>query len=124
MSVEKLHDAGQTLSPPLGKVLGVVNTRDQLRDVVEGLKEAGFTAIKVLEGDEGATLLERSQGVFWGDAEGPVLQRMIEELKAGHFAFSIQTPSADSSRVAEIASALGARFLVHFGLASVTWLKE
>ena len=124
MTVETIRDEGQTLPPPRGKVLGVIDTQKQFNDVVAALKEAGFDKVTAVHGDDGIHLLERFEGFFWGDAEQPVLQRHIDELKAGHFIFAVQVASDDAVQASQIASIQGARFLVHFGLATVTWLKK
>jgi hypothetical protein len=122
--VEPIRDEGQTLPYPTGKVLGVVDSQKEFDNVVAGLKNAGFPKITAVHGDEGVQLLERLEGFFWGDAEGPVLRRHIDELKRGAFIFAVQTPSSDAEKVAEVASQHGARFIVHFGFATVTWIKK
>jgi hypothetical protein len=123
MSVEIMRDEGQTLPPPTGRVLGVVETRKQLDEVAAALKQVGFDKVRVVHGDDGVKLLERFEGVFWGDAEGPILQRHLDELKRGHGVFAVQTSSKQAAEVAEIAARHGARFVVHFGFAAVTWLQ-
>lgn len=124
MTLKKIHDEGQKLPPPLGKVLGVVDTRQQLDEVVAALQGAGFDEVSAIHGEDGVSLLERLDGFFFSDADEPVLKRHIEELKAGHYTFAVKTSGSDADDVAEIASNHGARFLVHFGFAATTWLKK
>lgn len=123
MSVEIIRDEGQKLPPPTGRVLGVVDSRKQLDEVAAALKQAGFDKVTVVHGDDGVKLLERFEGVFWGDAEGPILRRHLDELRKGHGVFAVQTASDQAAKVAEIAARHGARFVVHFGFAVVTWLQ-
>lgn len=124
MSVEIIRDEGQKLPPPTGRVLGIVDSRKQLDEVAAALKQAGFEKVTAVHGDEGVNLLERFDGVFWGDAEEPILRRQIDELKKGHGVFAVRTSSDQAAKVAEIAARHGARFVVHFGCAVVTWLQK
>lgn len=123
MSVEIIRDEGQKLPPPTGRVLGVVDSRKQLDEVASALKHAGFDKVTAIHGDDGVSLLERFDGVFWGDAEEPILRRHRDELKKGHGIFAVPTTSDQAAKVAEIAAHHGARFVVHFGCAVVTWLQ-
>jgi len=124
MTVQMIPDKGQKLAPPLGKVLGVVDTQKQLDEVTAALQNAGFPKITAVKGDDGVNLLERLEGFFFSDAEERVLARHIDELKAGHFVFAVAASGDRVNDMAEIASRHGARFLVHFGLATVTWLTK
>ena len=123
MNVPTIHDEGQTLAPR-GKVLGVVDSGAQLEAIARKLKAAGFPKVAKIEGEEGLQLLERVHGFFFSDAEERILDRHIAELQAGRVVFSIETPSSRAEEAAQIASENGARFLVHFGFAAVTWLKR
>lgn len=124
MTVEPIHDRGQKLSPPYGKVIGVVDTQDQFDRTVTALQNAGFENIKAVQGEEGVHLFERFDHFLFGEAEEPVLQSHIAEMKAGHFVIVIKTPSDQAEEAARIASENGARFLFHFGMAAVTWLEK
>ncbi|QDU37701.1 hypothetical protein Mal4_20170 [Maioricimonas rarisocia] len=123
MSVEPIHDEGQQLPAPTGKVLGVVDSQEDLDRVADALKAAGFESIVSLHGQEGLQLLERVATFFWGDCESEVLKRHIDNLKQGRFVIGIETPAKRSQEAAAIASEQGAHFLVHMGLATVTWMK-
>ena len=124
MSVKPIHDDGQTLKVPAGKVLCVVDTRAALDKVASALESAGFNKIRSLSGEEGLHILERVHTFFFSDAEEPVLHRHIEELKAGHIVIGIEVSSDRVDQAVSIASANGARFIVHFGVLAVTWLKK
>lgn len=123
MSVKPMSDQGQTLDYPSGKVVGVVDTQAQLDEVVAALKKAGFDNIRALQGADGLQLLERIDTFFFNQYEERVLQRHIQELQQGHFLFSVQTSSSRAQEAANVASEHGARFLVHFGFLTLSWLK-
>ena len=124
MTAQMIPDIGQKLAPPIGKVLGVVDTQKQLDEVAAALQKAGFAKVTAIKGNDGVNLLERIEGFFFSDAEERVLARHINELKAGHFVFAVAASSDRVNEMAEIASRHGARFLVHFGFATVTWLTK
>lgn len=124
MSVTRIHDEGQTLSYPKGKVLGVVHTRAELDALVRALQSAGFEEIEALNGDEGVHLLERIGTFFFSDTEDQILAKHIEELKAGHTIVAIKTPSDRVDEAVRVASQAGARHLVHFGPWTITWLTK
>ena len=92
MAVEKIHDRGQTLQTPTGKVLGIADTRADVDKAAKALVDAGFKKVEVLCGDEGVRLLERIDMFFFSDMEDRVLARHLEELKAGHIVIAIETP--------------------------------
>lgn len=123
MSVDPMSDQGQTLSYPSGKVVGVVDTQGQLDEVVAALKRAGFDGIQALQGADGLQLLERVDTFFFNQPVERVLQRHIQELQQGHFIFSVPTSSSRAKEAANVASEHGARFLVHFGYLTLSWLK-
>ena len=58
------------------------------------------------------------------DMEKRILERHVEELKAGHIIIAIETPSERLDEAVKIASQNGARRFVHFGLMTVTWLTK
>lgn len=124
MATQKIHDQGQTLGAPTGKTLGIVDTREQFDALVQVLETAGFNRNYYLHGEEGVQLLERVNTFFFSDMEERVLNRHIEELKAGHAIIAIETPPDRREEVVQLATQHGARRLVHFSLATVTWLTE
>lgn len=121
MSVTKVRDEGQTLRYPTGKLLGIVDSRADLDRLVPALRDGGFDKIEVLVGDEGVGLLERIGTFFFSDMEERVINRHIEELKAGHLIVAIKAPHDHVEEAVRIASQNGARRLVHFGPLTVTW---
>jgi hypothetical protein len=124
MSAEKIHDKGQQLDYPTGRVLGIVDSQAVLDGLARAMENAGFTKIKVLSGEEGVNLLERSEGFFFSDMEDRVLARHIEEMQAGHLIISIEVSSDRVDEAVAVASQNGARRLVHFGWATVTVLTK
>jgi hypothetical protein len=124
MAITKIHDEGQSLRPPTGKLLGIVETRANLEALAASFKAAGFTKLEYLFGEEGVALLERVDRFFFSDMEDRVLARHIEELKAGHKIVAIEVPSDRVEEATRIASEHGARRLVYFGRMTVTWLTK
>jgi hypothetical protein len=124
MGFERVRDEGQTLGVPTGKLLGIVDTRAEFDDVVRALKSAGFDKITAICGEEGVQLLERVSTFFFSDMEERVLNRHIEELKAGHIIVGIEAPSDRVDEAASVATQHGVRRLVHFGLMTITWLTK
>ena len=124
MAITKIHDVGQTLKPPNGKMLGIVETRANLEALANSFAAAGFTKNEYVAGEEGLALLERVDRFFFSDMEDRVLARHIEELKAGHKIVALEVPSASVDEATRIASENGARRLVYFGPLTVTWLTK
>jgi hypothetical protein len=122
MSIEKIRDVGQTLRSPAGKVLGIVDSRADCEKVAAALTAVGFPRVQVLVGEEGILLLERVNQFFFSDMEDRILSRHLEELQAGHAVIAVETPSERVNEVVSLASANGARRLVHFGVLTVSWL--
>lgn len=123
MSVQRIHDEGQTLQTPTGKVLGIVDSRAEFDVLGQALTSAGFKT-EALCGKEGVRLLERIDQFFFSDMEERVLRRHIEELKAGHIIILIEAASDRRDEAVSIATQNGARRLVHFGHLAVTWLTK
>lgn len=124
MSAEQIRDKGQTLRQPMGKILGIVDSQAELDGLSRAMESAGFARIKFLSGEEGANLLERSEGFFFSDMEERVLARHIEELKAGNHIIAIDVSSDELEEATAVATANGARGLIHFGTATTTWLTK
>jgi hypothetical protein len=124
MSAEIMHDQGQQLGSPTGKVLGIVDSKSICENVALSLQAAGFPKVQVLVGEEGIRLLERVDQFFFSDMEERVLARHLEELRAGHAIIAITTPADRVNEAVSVASELGARRLVHFGSLTVTWLTK
>jgi endo-alpha-1,4-polygalactosaminidase (GH114 family) len=110
MGVQRIHDEGQTLQTPTGKVIGVVDSRAEFDRLAQALTSAGF--------------LDRIDQFFFSDMEERVLSRHIEELKAGHFIILIEAASDRRDEAVRVATQNGARRLVHFGHLAITWLTK
>src|SRR5262245_36748917 len=124
MTVTKIHDEGQPLSVPRGKVVATADTRAVFDDAAQALQARGFEKIEALSGQEGVNLLERIHTFFFSDMEDRMLANHIKDLKADHIIMLIETPTDRVDQVVSIASQRGAHCLVHFGFATVTWLTK
>lgn len=122
--VQWVHDNGQTIGFPKGRIFGIVNTLSELDRISLRLEAAGFTDIEVLCGEEGLHVLERDHTFYFSDMEDRILDWQINELKAGHYILIVKTPADRAEEAADIAAANGARRLVHFGWWMNTWLTK
>ena len=98
MAVERIHDEGQTLKYPTGRVLGIVDTRADFDRLVAALQRSGFDKIEAICGDEGVNLLERVGGFFFSDMEPRVLERHVNELKADTSSLRFARPTNGSTK--------------------------
>ena|SRR5580765_2070866 len=124
MTVTQIRDQGQTLSVPRRKVVGIADTQAVFDEVAQALQAGGFKKIEALSGQEGVNLLERIHTFFFSDMEDRMLMDHVEELKADHIIMLIETPTDRVDEAVSIASQRGARCLVHYGLATITWLTK
>ncbi|WP_437190976.1 hypothetical protein [Planctomicrobium sp. SH527] len=124
MSLEPVHDVGQYVVSPVGKLIGVIDKERQFDDVVKILNNSGHHEINAYRGEEGIHLLERLHGFYFSDAEELVFQRHVDELKEGHYIVAVHIQWRDAETVADLMASHGARYLVHFGYAAVTWLRS
>ncbi|HKA06097.1 MAG TPA: hypothetical protein VKD71_02485 [Gemmataceae bacterium] len=123
-TVTEIHDKGQTLRVPRGKVVGIADTRAVFDEVAQALQAEGFQKIEALSGQEGVNLLERIHRFFFSDMEDRMLANHIGELKTDHIIMLIDTPTDRVDEAVSIASQRGAHCLVHYGRATVTWLTK
>lgn len=105
---------------PYGKVIGVVENREQLQAIHEALKKVGVEKFEVFEGAAGVKLLDSeetdvSHGCSWGEVEAKTVQRYLDAVKHGQIVFAATVASAVADNASEIAKARGASEIVHFG---------
>jgi hypothetical protein len=123
MTVEPIHDHGQTLPIPQGRAIGFVDTQAQCDAVVQALNAAGFSEAKItiLFGEEGLHLVKRLERFFFSDAELGLVKFSEQQLRLGHYGLGVEVDSRDEAvRVADICTALGAHSWDYFG----TWFNE
>ena len=124
MTVTPVTDHGQELSPPAGRAIGFVDTKEQFDAVMQALTAAGYadSRIVALRGEAGIDLLTRLQKSFnFGDGEDAVMAFSIEELRAGHYALGIEVHDrAAALSVVDLTKPLGAHSFGYFG----TWVNE
>lgn len=104
---------------PYGKVIGIVNNRDQLQAVSEALSKLGVNEVEVLDGAVGIKLLDGKEDAvshcFLGDMESEMVQRYLEAVKGGLIVFAAVAEPEAADQAAETAKARGASEVVHFG---------
>ena len=121
----KTEDESAVVEPektPYGKVIGIVENRDQLQAVSEALSKQGVQEFEVLAGAEGIKVLESEQDAvancFLGDMEAEMVHRYLDAVKNGRIVFAAVVEPETANQVAETAKARGATEVVHFG----TWM--
>lgn len=104
---------------PYGKVIGVVEDRDQLRAVSEALSKLGVPEVEVFEGAVGLKVLDGEQDAvsncFFGDMEAEMVQRYRDAVKRGLIVFSAVVEPETSKHAATTAKGRGALEVVYFG---------
>jgi hypothetical protein len=124
MTVTPVMDHGQELSPPAGRAIGFVDTKEQFEAVTRALTAAGYSDSRIvaLRGEDGIDMLTRLQKSFnFGDGEDAIMAFSIEELRAGHYALGIEVHDrAAALRVVDLTKPLGAHSFGYFG----TWVNE
>jgi hypothetical protein len=129
-----IHDTGDFISYPMGRVVGSVADAGQTSAAIESLLQAGIErkAIEVLHGDKGMhrldptgsehgflAKLQRTVIRLAGPAEEyAYLRHHVEDLRAGRYLLMVLTSNPESrDLVAKILNAHGAAFIGFFG----TW---
>ena len=109
---------------PFGKVMGVVENRDQLQAVSDALSQLGVQEIEVLDGAAGINLLGGEQVAvsqcFLGDMEAETVKHYLDAVKHGLIVFAAVVEPDTAAQAAETAKALGASEIVHFGSLVIT----
>jgi len=109
----------QPETTPYGKVMGIVESRDQLRKITEALSALGVREVEVLNGVTGLKLLEGEQDAvsqcFLGDMEAEMVERYLKAAKAGRLVFAAAVQPEAADQAAEAVKTLGASEVVHFG---------
>jgi len=125
MSVEPTADHGQTITPPVGKVIGFIDGKAEFEAFAEAVRAAGYPAAKItsLYGEDGIHLLERLQknSFFFGDSEDSVIQLSLRELWQGHYAAAVEVADHEQAvQIARLARPHGGHSFTYFG----TWVSE
>ena len=106
---------------PYGRLIGIVEGRDQFRAVFEGLRRLGIRDIDidVLDGVTGIESLEHDKQAvshcFFGDMEKEMVRRYLTAVRSGHSLFAAAVEPRSVEVAAETAKALGATEIIHFG---------
>ena len=114
----------ESMKSPIGKVIGVVETRAQFQAVSEALAKLGVQEVEVLEGANGINHLEDDQAAvaqcILGDMEAEMVKRYLDAVKAGQIVFAATVEPEIADQAAETAKARGASEVVHFGVLVIT----
>lgn len=120
MTVHPVVDRGQDLDTPKMRAIGFVDTKEQFDAVTQALKAAGYAESNViaLQGTDGIDMLKRLQKTFnFGDGEDALMELSLKELRAGHYALSIEVGDrASALEIASLSEHLGAHSFNYFGV--------
>lgn len=107
-----------------GKVLGVIERRDQVQPLCAELSTLGVREIEVLEGENGIKRMESSLDAvsrfFFGDMESEMVQGYLDAVKNGMIVFVALVVPEMADQAAATAKGRGALNVVHFGNSVVT----
>ena len=108
-----------TVSTLYGKVIGIVEQRDQLQAVCEALTQLGVQDVEVLDGVAGIQRLDGWQVAvseyFFGDMELEMVHRYRDAVHNGLIVFAAAVMPEIADQAAESAKERGASEVVHFG---------
>lgn len=124
MKIESVHDRGQMLPIPEGKVYGIIDSPANFEAFTDSLQRAGYPPEKItsVHGEEGLALLKRlkEHSFFFGDGEDRLIKRSMHELEDGHFVVAVDVHNRDEAlHVVELARGRGHSF-GYFG----RWINE
>jgi hypothetical protein len=115
---------GQELPIPESRVIGFVDSNEQLQVIAKALNKAGVPESKIrsLHGPDGIQLLEKLREVlFFGDFERAVTDFGLQQLQDGHYSVSVAVKDRNEAlRIANIAQANGGHSFTYFG----KWVNE
>lgn len=125
MTISPINDCGQMIAPPVGKIIGYLDSKTANEDFAKAIVSAGFqkSRISCLHGEDGIHLLERlkENTFFFSDAEDNVIRLSIHELKLGHFVTSVDVADrTEAMRIVTLARSQGGHGFSYFG----TWVSE
>ena len=102
-----------------GRLIGVIQSRQQLKPLCVSLNTLGIREVEVFDGPAGVTKLEKwKKGVsqyFFGDMEGEMLRRYVHAVRNDHIVFAAVVEAEAFSNAAETARTQGATEMTHFG---------
>ncbi len=139
MEFTSLNEGSNFLTYPTNKVLGIVNTPEELRGAVTELNSAGFQndQVQVLCGQQGAERLDTTgerHGFLarlyrflekFGDMESKHLSQYKSELLDGHFLIAVDVADeGEQTRVLDVLKAHGGHRVNFFGQWTVEGLSS
>jgi len=124
MQVKPFKDAEQDLPPPEGRLIGFVNTKEELDAIIDALHSAGYddSRLTILAGSEGIERLQNlDEKFFFSDPEYQVAEFGLKELEAGHYSIGVEVDDRDSAAaLSEMATRLGGHSFQYIG----PWVSE
>lgn len=120
MSLEPLKDEGQILPQLQGKLIGVLDTRQQVDATVAAMNAAGvpISEMFLLHGEDGLHLVERFQDgtSYFSDSPERLFYQDKSVLMEGKYVLAIHVHGSEQAReLAALAKEYGGYSFAHFG---------
>ena len=107
-----------------GKIMGVIQSREQVETLCESLQAIGIREIEILDGPTGVTQVAKWKGsvsqYFMGDMEDKILRSYLNAVTNNLIVFTAVVESDNATDAAETAKTNGATEVTHFGQSVVT----
>jgi len=109
---------------PYGRIFGVAENRDQLKQQCDSLAELGIREVEIFEGSAGVQRLTAwhvaTAKHLLGERETAYVLHYLEAVKNHFIVFAAVVESGLENAAAEVAMTHGASQIVHFGNSVVT----
>ena len=107
-----------------GKIIGVIQSRQQVKPLCESLDAIGIREVEILDGLTGVTQVQKWKGsasqYFMGDMEDKTLRQYLKAVTNDLIVFAAVVESDNANDAAETAKTSGATEVTHFGHAVIT----
>lgn len=103
-------------------VMGVIQNRQSLDELIDVLGELGITEFEILEGESGMSFLQQQEHSFkgfmefyLGEMETRTRFEYSREVAIGNLIFAVAVSSTNKAAVIQSVQRLDAKFVVYFG---------
>ncbi len=119
MNATETTTSAPHLTPLLGRIVGFVDTEEQLENVLQALQRVRFarSKITVFRGESGLNAVEElKHEIHMGEDERELVSFCSSELKEGHIGIEVEVQNQTEARlVSETATSHQARHFTYFG---------
>lgn len=122
MDTKVVRDQGQSIRP-YGYVIGVFETKEAVDKVCAQVDRSPVSTdtVRILHGDEGAKLWQRSDTFFFADGEHKAIQDYTYELQQGNYVVAFRVEGEEEAEsLAHMGTSVGGRNFTYFGNLVIT----